>query len=450
MKPILICLILLVLCSPVFTGDNQPQKEIVLADFESVIPCSDERDTIGFRKKDKMRVVTVEEGAEGSKKSAVFTLLGHEGDSPEIKDLFFQGKVRRMYLSTKSARYEENGLNAFSFWMKLKSDSLLISKNKKNTIGIWTYHWRFGDENVGGKSNMELATDSMMHGYANFAVNEKAADKWVKVVLTPSAFQQSRYYYHFYAAGGTTDDLEFFSSLRQIQFHFFPRISKEEEVQIDELKLIRLEPTAAFEKDFFKAKASKNAGDVEVPVMIKNTTGKDRSYRVFISSFLGVHRNVLYGAHTLTDGFEAPRMMQAEAEGDGGTGVVELIDPKGDSVIEQQREIFIPAKGFWSGKLIHHIKPEMLGPTKSMRYKNYNFYIKRDTLTTSVIVWDPYDEAVKGMDYIDVLPSNADDGNHNPPQGFPKQKRPPKGWRSEDIPINQVGGYFVSVIHLTD
>lgn len=450
MKPILICLILLVLCSPVFTGDNQPQKEIVLADFESVIPCSDERDTIGFRKKDKMRVVTVEEGAEESKKSAVFTLLGHEGDSPEIKDLFFQGKVRRMYLSTKSTRYDKNGPNALSFWVKLKPDSLLISKEDKNTFGVWTYHWEFGDENVGGKSNKGLATDSMMHGYSNFNFNEKAAGRWVKVVLTPSAFQQSRYYYHFYAARGTTDELQFFPSLRQLQFHIFPEINKKEEMQMDQLKLIYLQPTAVFEKDFLKNKISKNAGDIVVPVIIRNPTNIDRRYRVFISSFIGVHRNVLYGAHSLTDSFEAPRMMQAVAEGNGGTGAVELTDKNGTSIVEQQIEIVISAKGRWDGNLIYHIKPEMLGTAKVVNSNGYKFIARRDTLMTSVIVWDPYDETVGTMNYIRVLPSNADDALHEPPPGFPKQKRPPEGWRSEDIPINQVGGYFVSVIQLTD
>jgi hypothetical protein len=54
------------------------------------------------------------------------------------------------------------------------------------------------------------------------------------------------------------------------------------------------------------------------------------------------------------------------------------------------------------------------------------------------------------MEYIEVKPDNSDDGIHPSPSGFPKQYRPPDGWRSEDIPLNQVGGYFVSVIHLDE
>jgi hypothetical protein len=92
----------------------------------------------------------------------------------------------------------------------------------------------------------------------------------------------------------------------------------------------------------------------------------------------------------------------------------------------------------------------MLGRTKGIRAKKYKVYAKRNTLTTSVIVWDPYEESVNEMSYLDVLPSNADDGKHSSPPGFPSQKKPPKGWRSKDIPMNQVGGYFVSVIQLTD
>lgn len=449
MKPILIYLILLVLCSPVFTDADQPRKEIVLADFENGIPCSEEGDIIGFRKKEKIRATIVEEGAEGSRRSATFIITPQNG-VPEARDLFFQGVVRRMYLPTKSTKYDENGPNALSFWIKLKPDSLLISKEDKNTFGVWTYHWRFGDLNVGGSSNNELATDSMMHGYSNFRFNEKAAGRWVRVILSSSAFQQSRYYYHFYAAQGITDDLKFFPSLRQLQFHIFQEIKKEGEIQIDQLRLIHLEPTAIIEKEFFSAKVSKDIGDVEVPVIIKNPTGTDRRYRVFISSFLGVHRNVLYDAHALTDSFAPPRAMQAKVGGDGGIGVVKLINEDGDSVIDKGKEIFVPAKGLWKGKLVHKIRPEMLGAAVTLSHGKYTFIARRDTLTTSVIIWDPYDETAGAMDYINVSPSNADDAKHNPPLGFPKQKSPPEGWRSENIPINQVGGYFVSVIQLTD
>ncbi len=430
-------------------GAHAKTKEVMLADFEIGIPCSETGDMLGFRRTDRVRGTIVNDGAEGTKSSALFRIQVPEESTPVRNDLFFQGKVRRMYLATGSPEYRENGLNALSFWIRLKDDSMLVNKkNRKITFGVWTYHWEFGDEHVGGQSNNELATDSMMHGYANFGFNKRAAGKWVNVVLTPSAFKQSRYYYHFYAARGTTDELAFFPSVRQFQFHFFPEIRKEEHLQIDQLKLIHIRPVAAFEEDFFKKKVSVNAGDVRVPVVLINPGRRDRKYRVFISSFIGVHRNVLHGAHTLTNGFEAPRRMQRDVGGNGGLGVVELMNSEGVSITEKHEEIHIPAGLSWKGEIVHHIKPEMIGRTRTLRAAKYNMVTRRNTLTTSVIVWDPHDPSVQRMSHLDVLPSNADNGKHGAPPGFPVQKRPAEGWRSEDVPVNQAGAYFVSVILL--
>jgi len=321
-------------------------------------------------------------------------------------------------------------------------------KGNKNTLGVWTYHWKYGDMGVGGKSNTGLATDSMMHAYSNFRFGENAAGKWVKVILSPSAFQQCRYYYHFYAARGTTDDLKFFPSVRQIQFRIFPRLEKEEDFQIDQIKLINRQHTAIFEKGFFEGKISKDVGDFSLPVMLRNPTNKDRKYRVFISSFLGVEREVMNKAVSLTDSLKPARKMQRAGGGDGGIGAAELKSEKDKSL--KGKEIFIPAGGIWRGKLVHHIKPRMLGKERVIRHGEYEFYVRRDTLTTSVVVWDPEDSSIGEMNYIKVKPDNSDDGNHPAPPGFPKQFRPPKGWRSEDIPLNQVGAYFVSVLHLED
>ena len=425
---------------------NNQYQEITLVDFERGIPCSHEGDTIGFRRQDRLRCRVVEGGAEGSGKSGVFKL------SPEYKDIFLQGDVRRKYLATKGTEYIENGPNALSFWVKLSPDSILIDgieeiKNK-NTLGVWTYHWKYGDMGVGGKSNMGLATDSMMHGYSNFRFNEKAAGRWIKVILSSSAFQQCRNYFHFYAARGTTDDLKFFPSIRQLQFRIFPRLEREENFRIDQIKLIYRKPAVIFEKDFFEGKISKDVGDFSLPVILKNPTSKDRKYRVFISSFLGVEREVMNKAVSLTDSLKPARIMQHAVGGNGGIGAVELRSENGRSVM--RKEISIPAGGIWKGKLVHHIKPGMLGKQVTVKHGELKFHVRRDTLTTSVIVWDPEDATTQEMDYIRVKPDNSDDGNHPAPPGFPKQHRPPKGWRSEDIPLNQVGAYFVSVLHLED
>jgi len=444
---------------------NSQHQEIMLVDFERGIPCSHDGDIVGFRKQDKAKCDIVQGGAEGSKKSAVFRI------GPTYRDIYFQGDVRRKYLATKNTKYIEKGPNALCFWVKLHPDSILIDrieeikvggkviarkKSNRNTLGVWTYHWRYGDMGVGGKSNTGLATDSMMHAYSNFRFGENAAGKWVRVILSPSAFQQCRYYYHFYAARGTTDDLKFFPSVRQVQFRIFPRLEKEEDFQIDQIKLIYCEPTIVFEKEFFEGEISKDVGDLSLPVVLRNPTDKNRKYRVFISSFLGAEREVLNKAVSLTDSLKPARKMQHTVGGDGGVGAVELQSEDGKSVMKKDASIplggiiAIPAGGTWRGKLVHHIKPRMLGKQKVIRHGEYEFYARRDTLTTSVIVWDPEDSSIGEMDYIKVKPDNSDDGNHPAPPGFPKQFRPPKGWRSEDIPLNQVGAYFVSVLHLEE
>lgn len=183
-----------------------------------------------------------------------------------------------------------------------------------------------------------------------------------------------------------------------------------------------------------------------MPVILKNPTKKDRKYRVFISSFLGVEREVMNKAVSLTDSLKPARKMQRAGGGDGGIGAAELKSEKDKSV--KGKEIFVPAGGTWRGKLVHHIKPNMLGKQRMIRYGEFEFYARRDTLTTSVVVLDPEDASVAEMDYVSVKLDNSDDGNHPAPPGFPRQYRPPEGWRSEDIPLNQVGGYFVSVLHL--
>ena len=44
--------------------------------------------------------------------------------------------------------------------------------------------------------------------------------------------------------------------------------------------------------------------------------------------------------------------------------------------------------------------------------------------------------------------SNADT-SHPAPPGFPPYEDPPAAWHSTDVPPDQAGGYFVSVLRLT-
>jgi hypothetical protein len=424
----------------------------MLADFEQGIPCSEQGDHAGFRKRDKARGTIIPDGADGSRKSAVFRMGPEDNDS-----LFFQSDVRRKYLATGSERYDENGPNTLSFWIKVPRGSRLIARTGKNnprntgtgipagkaTFGVWTYHWRPGDMRVGGRDNESLTTDSNMHGYSDFSFSETAAGRWVKVVLSPSAFRISRNYYHFLSAAATTDDLGFFPSLRQLQFRMEGRMENEEPLQLDEIQLTYQQPTALFEKGFYRADVSARSGDYSVPVVIKNPTGRGRHYRVFISSFLGVARGVLNRLFAETDSLHPMRESQQKTGAGGGIGAADLLTEKGESVIGGRKEIVIPSGGVWRGRLVYRIKPEMLG-------KSYGLGVRRNTLTTSVIVWDPTDPTVHEMRYVQPAMSNCDDGDHPVPPGFPEQKRPPRGWRSGDIPLNQVGGYFVSVLRLVD
>jgi hypothetical protein len=417
---------------------------VILADFEHHIPCSECGDPIGFRRVDVSRAERVP-GGPGLSDSSMKVVL-----SPWEKDLFFQGRVRRMYLATQSVDYKPDGPNALSFWIRLPEESSLTSAEPGKDFGVWTYHWRPGDRVVGGEDNRSLATDSMMHGYAFFTFDPSAAGRWIRMVLSVNAFQISRYYYHFYAGAAVTDDLAFFPSLRQLQFHFGARVGEPEHLLIDELRLIRRRSTARVVPPHWEASLPADAGTVRRPVTIKNPTDRDRRYRVFISSFIGVHRRVLHRAFAEVDGFAHTRRMQARALGDGGLGVVELLDRKGRSVLSSAREIDIPAGGAWEGILVHRLSPEMLGPEETIDLHGRSFPFRRDTLTTSVIVWDPGREEDRGPDRVHVLPSNADDGAHPAPPGFPEQVRPPRGWRSEDIPVSQVGGSFVSVLRLRE
>ncbi len=434
-------------------------KDVILAGFEDGIPCSDQQDPTGFRKQDKDRGRVVDGGAAGTAKSAVFRY-----DSNNI-DVYLQGNVRRKYLLTGSEKYVADGPNLLTFWVNLPSDSPLIGreeevkvgdrvigrkKNDRPTMTIMTYHWRQGDMGVGGPSNRGLMTDSNMHGYSDFRFTDKAAGKWVKVALSPSAFRMSRNYYHFYGANAITDDLGLFASMRQLQFRVEAKMQRAAEVRIDEIRMETAQPTAIFDKGFHGATVSASGGDYGVPVTIKNPTNRERRYRVMANSFLGAEREILNKIAALTDDLAPMRNIQSTVGADGGLGVVELIGDDGTRASSAFKEIVIPAGGVWKGKVVHHIKPEMLGSEKIYRYRDYEFPVKRDTLTTSVIVWDPSDPANSDIDFMAVNPHNSDDGNHSGPPGFPKQVRPPEGWRSENIPFNQVGGYFVSVLTLKD
>jgi hypothetical protein len=415
----------------------------LLADFEAGFPVARGKEA-GFRGLDRTTSALVPTGADGTKQAAKFFL------GPGERSAFLQRTERRRYLGTGRTAYSADGPNALSFWLRVPPRSHLLSRGARDTFGVWTYHWDPGDANVGGANNTSGTTDSMMHGYANFRLVPEAADRWVRVVLSPSAFRQQRDYYHFFAARAVTGPLAFFPSLRQLQFTLLGKLEAPGIFELDQLALVTRPPTARCEPEYADHTADPSAGQVRTAVRIRNPTDRDRSYRVFISSFLGMSRADLNRVFARFDSIQAITHFQYAVGGRGGVGVAALV-PKGRSPVEWDylgQEIAVPAGGAWEGTLVHAVRPEMLGEWVNVEWQGETRVARRNTLTTSVIVWDPQEPPSPGTEYLRWQDSNTDNGNHPVPPGFPKQFRPPPGWRSGDVPLDQVGGYFVSEIKL--
>ncbi len=431
-------------CSVFFGGETLSfskaafENARVLADFEQGVPVSSFVQP-GFRPRDAKIAMILERESPVGGKFARF-LIGSDH-----RDLFFQYAVRWRYLVNGTALYRELPLNCLTFTLRVRNGSPLIDVGK-NTLGVWTYHWAPGDRWVGGKNGRSGTTDSMMHGYANMRLLPGAEGRWVRVELSPSAFRHQREYYHFYAARAVSGELDFFSSLRQLQFRVLANVGNITPLDIDNMAVVRKEATAIFEPDYVAREVPSSEAEVRVPIVLINPTNRARRYRVFISSFLGTSRSELNRAFGEADSVGAPTAVQKAVGGDGGLGVAYLADAKGEPA--GYREIGVAAGGKWKGFLVHRLRPEMLGPSVTVRYRGRKWAVRRDTLTTSVIAWDPDEPSAPGMEWIRVAPSNADDGQHRPPPGFPPQERPPEGWRSEDVPPDQVAAYLVTEITL--
>jgi hypothetical protein len=139
---------------------------------------------------------------------------------------------------------------------------------------------------------------------------------------------------------------------------------------------------------------------------------------------------------------------------DGGLGAVELFAADGNGaptgnniIVGGGAGIALQAGASWHGVIVHHVKPGMLGPLQSVNNAGHTYMIRRDTLTTSAIFWDPNGPRA-GDTAVVVTGSNSDSGHPAPP-GFGAAPQLPAGWHSADIPGDQVGGYFVSILRLT-
>jgi hypothetical protein len=418
---------------------------VPLADFESgAIPSSESGATEGFRNADVARGTIVQPGANGTANAAEFSFTTDTA-------VFFQGSARPQYLDG-TATYKPALANALEFWMQIPTGSALFSTTAQ-TFSVFTYHWKPGDPWIGPNSGANL-TDSQMHGYGPMRFDAAGAGQWLRVVMSASAFDHSRGNYHFYAARAIVEDQQMIPAMRQFQpvFTVSPT-SGTPTVRFDEFKLVTLCPTATVAPDSSVQTVSASGGDVAVPVELGNTGDQPRSYRVFLSSTIGVDRQVLESAMHDTDSIATIDDLQGGVNSDGGLGAAELFaadaggQPTGPSIVASGTEISVAAHATWKGVIVHHVTAGMLGAAQNVMSQGMTFNVSRDTLTTSAIFWDPSEPRLSSPSVI-FMGSNAD-SSHPAPPGFPAFAAPPAGWHSTDVPPDQAGAYFVSVLHLT-
>ncbi len=417
---------------------------VPLVDFESgAIPSSESGATEGFRDSDVARGTIVQPGANGTANAAEFSFATDTS-------LFFQGNVRPQYLDG-TATYKPTLANALELWMQIPAGSGLLSASQQ-TFSVFTYHWKPGDPWVGPNSGANL-TDSQMHGYGPMRFDPAGAGRWLRVVMAATAFDHSRGNYHFYAARAIVEDLQMIPAMRQFQPIVVGNLGTgPTTVRFDELRLISLCPTSTIAPDSSVQTVSASGGDVAVPVTVTNPTARDRTYRVFISSTIGVDRQTLESAMHGTDSVATIDDLQAAVNSDGGLGVAELFAadgsgaPTGASIVTAGTEIAISAGGSWHGVVVHHVTPGMLGTLTAASSGGMTFDVRRDTLVTSVIFWDPNEPRLSDPAVV-FTGSNAD-SSHPAPPGFPPYRDPPAGWHSTDVAPDQAGADFVSVLHL--
>ena len=285
--------------------------------------------------------------------------------------VFYQGMARPEYLDGSST-YHPDLANAVEFYARIPTGSMLLSSTT-GTIGFWTYHWLHGDPWVGTNWTGGNLTDSQMHGYSNLRLDPASAGQWQHVVLSTSAFAQSRGNYHFYAARAVVQDQTFFGSLRQFEIVTLQALTMAPTTaDLDELQLVTLPPTASACPPWATQTVSASGGDVAVPVTLVNPTSQARSYRVFLSSEIGLDRQTLEGAMHDTDNVVAVDDLQGGVGADGGLGAAELFAADsagratGTGVVASGQALSVPAGGSFHGVVVHHVKPAMLGPSQSV------------------------------------------------------------------------------------
>jgi hypothetical protein len=143
-------------------------------------------------------------------------------------------------------------------------------------------------------------------------------------------------------------------------------------LDLDELRLVTLPPTASVCPAYVAQTVSASGGDVALPVTILNPTSQPRSYRVFLSSEIGLDRQTLEIAMHDTDDVAAVDDLQGGVGADGGLGAAELFardaggNATGASIVSSATSIPVAAGGAFQGLLVHHVQPAMLGAPQSV------------------------------------------------------------------------------------
>ena len=428
-------------CTPPLSHNAIP-----LADFDDgTIPDSDTMPR-GFRGSDVLRGTIIHPGAEGTAAAVEFSFASDNS-------VFYQGNVRPRYLDG-TASYQPDLANALEFDLRIPAGSSLLASSGGPTFSIFTYHWKQGDPWVGPNATGGNLTDSQMHGYGSMRFDPAGAGRWLHVTMAAAAFQQSRGNYHFYAGSAVVEDLSFFAALRQFQLVYeADRSAGPMTLDVDQLQLTSIPQTAWICPQATSRSVSANNGDFAVPITIVNSTNASRSYRAFLSSVIGVDRQTLETAMHDADDVHAIDTLQAAVNSDGGLGAASLFADDGTGhatgvdLIANAKPITIAAGGAYSAVIVHHVTPAMLGPMQTVANAGFNYTIRRDTLTTSLILWDP-SEPSRSDPAVIATGSNSDT-SHPAPPGFPQQTLPPTGWRSTDVPPDQAGAHFVSILRLT-
>jgi hypothetical protein len=415
---------------------------VVVVPEASTVPLATAM-SVGFATAAGLSVITP--GANGT--ASAIEIDASSGASAVVE----HGAVRAYLDGT--AEYRPEGPNAIEFYVRIPAGSAIAGGADGPITEIASWHWRPGDPFVGANGSQLPLQHSAMHNFARIRFDASATERWLRVVLTADAFRQRYAYYHYFASQGGSGDLAFVPSIRALSVTPAAARTGPPGFDIDDLRLVTLPETARVCPSFVGLDVAAADRDVPLPVEIVNPSDHARTYRVFVSSVVGADRASAEAAQHATGDEMAATFLATQIGSDGGIFVAELFaaddhgNPTGPSIVRAAGAgITIAAHARWRGVLVHHVKASMLAAPMAFSYGSYTASVRRDTLETSLIVWDPNEPPASDPGVL-FAASNAD--TLHSAVFLPMQVTSlPTGWRSDDLRGDQASGHFVSVIHL--